>query len=149
MEQFLESLAVELAKLGVKGSLDYRIGCDKSGIYVDVYKVNDVDDRDVITVMSHYSTFNPNVISISKELICFKLDTDLDLGEHVRSVGLNKKGDSYIAYIALEFNNATLDVANKIIAREPNATYELSHVIGDKVLINIRGVDVSAAFKDI
>ena len=150
MEKFLESLAVELATLGVKDSkAKFRLGCDKSGIYVDVYKINGRDDRDVIKVMSHYTIFNPTVLVVTEDLVSFKLTTDLDLGLHVRSVGLTKTGDSYIAYTALELNNETLDITNKIIAREINASYELSHVIGDKVLINIRGVDVSYAFKDI
>ena len=150
MEQMLETLAVELSKLGVKGSeLDYRLGCDKSGVYVDVYKKEGVDDRDIIKVVSYYSKFEPDVLVISKDMIAFKLSAALDLGSHVRSVGMYKKGESYMAYTALEFNNETLEVTNKIISREANATYELSKVIGDKTLITITGVDVSSAFKNI
>ena len=74
---------------------------------------------------------------------------EFELGTHIRSVGLERKGDVYLANSQLIYNNETVKVVDKIIDREPNAKYELSQVISDKVLINVSNVDVSEAFKNI
>lgn len=150
MEQLLETLAVELSQLGeYQKGVDFRLTCGKDGLYVQVLKGNSVDDRAILKVVNRYSKYKPNVNLITNELVAFMLYGEFELGTHVRSVGLERKGDIYLANSQLIYNDETIKIVDKIIDREPNAKYELSQVIGDKVLINISNVDVSEAFKNI
>ena len=74
---------------------------------------------------------------------------EFELGEYIRDVGLERKGDVYLASTTLVYNNETIKVVDKIINREPTAKFELSQVVGDEVLIEISEVDVSEAFKQV
>lgn len=150
MEQLLEELAVELGKLGqYQKGIDFGIACSKSGVYVNALKTNDVDDRAILKVLSRYSKYEPKINVIANEFISFTLYGELDLGAHIRGVKLERKGDVYLAETAMVYNEETIALVDKIIDREPNAVYELSQVTGDTVLINVRKVDVSEAFKNI
>ena len=148
METLLESLAVELGKLGVKGAnVDFKITCGKTGVLVVVYKKPDMDDRLVLGILNTYLAYKPDIVSINDETIVFRLTGELDLGEHIRSVDVNKEGDVYKTGAQVLYNAETIALVNKIIEREPNARYTLSRVPGDSVLINIIGVDVSYMMK--
>lgn len=150
MEQLLETLAVELSQLGEyqKGA-DFRLTCGENGLYVQILKRDGVDDRSILKVINRYSKYKPNVNLITNELVAFMLYGEFELGTHVRSVGLERKGDLYLANSQIIYNDETIKVVDKIIDREPNAKYELSQVIGDKLLINVSNVDVSAAFANV
>lgn len=148
METLLESLAVELGKLGVKGAnVDFKITCGKTGVLVVVYKKPDMDDRLVLGILNTYLAYKPDIVSINNETIVFRLTGDLELGEHIRSVDVDKEGDVYKTGAQILYNAETIALVNKIIEREPNARYTLSRVPGDSVLINISGVDVSDMMK--
>lgn len=150
MEQLLETLAVELGQLGgYQIGVDFRLTCGENGLYVQILKRDGVDDRSVLKVINRYSKYKPNVNLITSELVAFMLYGEFELGAHIRSVGLERKGDVYLANSQLIYNDETIKIVDKIIDREPNAKYELSQVIGDKVLINVSNVDVSEAFKNI
>lgn len=150
MEQLLETLAVELAQLGeYQKGFDFRLTCGENGLYVQILKRDGVDDRSILKVINRYSKYKPNVNLITDELVAFMLYGEFELGTQVRSVGLERKGDVYLANSQLIYNDETIKIVDKIIDREPNAKYELSHVIGDKVLINVSNVDVSAAFTNV
>lgn len=148
METLLESLAVELGKLGVKGSnVDFKITCGKTGVLVVVYKKPDMDDRLVLGILNTYLVYKPEIVSVNNETIVFRLTGELDLGEHIRSVDVDKEGDVYKTGAQILYNAETIALVNKVIEREPNARYTLSRVPGDSVLINISGVDVSDMMK--
>lgn len=148
METLLESLAVELGKLGVKGAnVDFKITCSKTGVLVVVYKKPDMDDRLVLGILNTYLAYKPAVVTVNNETIVFRLTGELELGEHIRSVDVDKEGDVYKTGAQILYNAETIALVNKIIEREPNARYTLSRVPGDSVLINISGVDVSDMMK--
>lgn len=148
METLLESLAVELGKLGVKGvNVDFKITCGKTGVLVVVYKKPDMDDRLVLGILNTYLVYKPEIVSVNNETIVFRLTGELDLGEHIRSVDVDKEGDVYKTGAQILYNAETIALVNKVIEREPNARYTLSRVPGDSVLINISGVDVSDMMK--
>lgn len=148
METLLESLATELGKLNVKGvNVDFKITCGKTGVLVVVYKKPDMDDRLVLGILNTYLVYKPEIVSVNNETIVFRLTGELDLGEHIRSVDVNKEGDVYKTGAQVLYNAETIALVNKIIEREPNARYTLSRVPGDSVLINISGVDVSDMMK--
>lgn len=149
METLLESLAVELGKLGVKGAnVDFKITCGKTGVLIVVYKKPETDDRLVLSIMNTYLAYKPEVVSINNETIVFRLTGELDLGEHIRSVDVSKDSDVYKTGAQVLYNEETIPLVNKIIEKEPNARYKLSRVPGDSVLINISEVDVSAMMKE-
>lgn len=148
METLLESLAVELGKLGVKGvNLDFKITCNKTGVLVVVYKKPDMDDRLILSILNTYLAYKPEVVTVNNETIVFRLTGELDLGEHIRSVDVSKEGDVYKTGAQVLYNEESIPLVNKIIQKEPNARYTLSRVPGDSVLINISGVDVSDMMK--
>lgn len=148
METLLESLAVELGKLGVKGvNMDFKITCSKTGVLVVVYKKHDKDDRLVLGILNTYLAYKPDIVSINDETIVFRLTGELDLGEHIRGVDVSKDGDVYKTGAEVLYNAETIALVNKIIEREPNAKYKLSRVPGDATLIKISEVDVSDMMK--
>lgn len=149
METLLESLAVELGKLGVEGAnVDFKITCGKTGVLIVVYKRPDMDDRLVLNILNTYLAYKPEVVTVNNETIMFRLTGELDLGEHIMSVDINKEGDVYKTGAQILYNEESIPLVNKIIQKEPNARYTLSRVPGDSVLINISGVDVSAMMKE-
>ena len=149
METLLESLAVELGKLGVKGAnVDFKITCGKTGVLVMVYMRPDMDDRLILSIMNTYLAYKPEVVSVNNETIVFRLTGELDLGEHIRSVDVSKDGDVYKTGAQVLCNEETIPLVNKIIEKEPNARYELYKVPGDDALIHISEVDVSYMMKE-
>lgn len=150
MEQLLETLATELSSLGdMQKGVDFELTCGRSRAYVIVYKKDDTDDRAVLKVINRYSAFKPNISLVTTATIAFMLYGEFELGEYVRDVGLERKGDIYLASTTLVYNNETIKVVDEIINREPTAKFELSQVVGDEVLIEISEVDVTEAFKQV
>lgn len=148
METLLESLAVELGKLCVKGvDVDFKITCGKTGVLIVVYKKPDMDDRLVLDILNTYLAYKPEVVTVNNETIVFRLTGELDLGEHIRSIDVSKEGDVYKTGAQILYNEESIPLVNKIIEKEPNARYTLYRVPGDSVLINISGVDVSDTMK--